>query len=98
MMEKLGNFLAKESKTFDKFRQFKALVEKQSGHQIKVLRSNKGGGYDSNDFHDFCKLHGIKRQFSTRYTPQQNGVAKNKNKIITNMFRGMLTTKHLKDF
>jgi hypothetical protein len=40
-------FLAKKYETFDKFREFKAMVEKQSGHQIKVLRSDRGGEYDS---------------------------------------------------
>jgi transposase InsO family protein len=39
--------------------------------------------------------HGIKRQFTTRYTPQQNGVAERKNRTIMNMARSMLKEKHL---
>jgi hypothetical protein len=36
-------FLKHKSETFDKFKEFKALVEKHSGLSIKILRSNKGG-------------------------------------------------------
>jgi transposase InsO family protein len=70
-------------------------VEKQSGHHIKVLRSNRGGEYDSHVFHDFYKKHGIKRQFKSRYTPKKNGVAERKIKTIINMARSMLKEKQL---
>ena len=62
---------------------------------IKILRSNGGGEYDSHEFSDFCKQHGIQRQFTTRYTPQQNGVAEQKNRTIMNMDRSMLSHKKL---
>ena len=71
------------------------MVEKQSGQCIKVLRSNRGGEYDCNAFVNFCRLNGIKRQFTTRYTPQQNGVEERKNRKIMNMARSMLKAKHL---
>jgi hypothetical protein len=68
-------FLKHKSETFDKFKEFKALVEKQSGLSIKILRSDRGGEYKSNEFLEYCRYHGIKKQFTTSYTPQQNGVA-----------------------
>ena len=71
------------------------MVEKQSGHQIKILRSDRRGEYDSKEFNNFCKHHGIKRQFTARYTPQQNSVAERKNRTIMNMARSMLKEKHL---
>lgn len=60
---------------FNKFKEFKDLVEKQSDHKIKVLRSDNGGEYCSKEFDDYCKHTGIVRQKTTLYTPQQNGVA-----------------------
>ena len=52
-------FLRHKSETFSKFKEFKALIEKQSGKSIKMLRSDGGGEYDSHEFSDFCKQHGI---------------------------------------
>jgi len=60
--------LKQKSETFEKLKEFKALAENQSDRQIKVLRSNHDGEYDSNEFHHDCKQHGIRRQSTTRYT------------------------------
>lgn len=38
---------------FKNFRKFKAMVEKQSGTSIKVLRTNKGGEFLSKEFNQF---------------------------------------------
>ncbi|GJQ90629.1 putative ribonuclease H-like domain-containing protein [Tanacetum coccineum] len=40
---------------------------------------------------EFCGLKGIKGEFSVARTPQQNGVAKRKNKILIEAVRTMLT-------
>ena len=79
-----------KSEVFEKFCNFKALVEKQSGLHIKVLRTDRGGEYISKDFLRFCRENGIHKQFTTRYTPQQNGVAERKNRTIMDMVRSML--------
>ena len=55
---------------FEKFKSFKALVENESDHKIKCLRSDRGGEFTSNEFFDFCEEHGIRREFSTARTPQ----------------------------
>ena len=36
-------FMQKKSETYSKFCEFKALVEKESGKQVKALRSDNGG-------------------------------------------------------
>lgn len=87
--------LKHKHEVFHYFCQFKVLVEKQSGHYIKALRTDRGGEYISNDFIRFCKDHGIHKQFTARYTPQQNGVAERKNRTIMEMARSMLKAKHL---
>jgi hypothetical protein len=43
-------FMQKKDQTFSKFCEFKALVEKESGKQVKALRSDNGGEYISNEF------------------------------------------------
>ena len=69
-------------------------MEKHSDFYIKCLRTNIGGEYISTKFQNFCKVHGIYNQFTTRYTPQQNGVVERKNITIMEMACSMLTTKH----
>ena len=52
-------FMQKKSKTYSKFCEFKVLVEKESGKQVKALRSDNGGEYISGEFKDFCSTKGI---------------------------------------
>ena len=47
--------LKQKIEMFECFHNYKALDEKQSGHYIKVLRTDRGGEYISNEFIDFCK-------------------------------------------
>ena len=47
-------FMQKKDQTFSKFCEFKALVEKESGKQVKALQSDNGGEYISNKFKDLC--------------------------------------------
>lgn len=44
------------------------MVEKESEHEIKVLRSDRGGEYTSNEFNSFCESFGIKRELTVPYT------------------------------
>jgi len=64
---------------FEVFKRFKSLAENESGRSVKILRSDRGGEYNLIEFIQFCDSHGIKRQYTARYTPQQNGVAERKN-------------------
>ena len=47
-------FMKTKGQVFKRFQEFKALVKNQTGTKIKVLRSDNGGEYTSNDFNDFC--------------------------------------------
>ena len=88
-------FLEEKSEALAAFQKFKALVEKESGHYIKILRTDRGGEYSSGKFLQFTQQEGIKHQKTTAYTPQQNGVAERKNRTILDMVRSMLKTKSL---
>lgn len=67
--------MKKKDEVFTWFRHFKALIENQSEKKIKILRTNNGTEYESNEFQDYCRDAGIKRETTTPYTPEQNGVA-----------------------
>src|SRR4051812_20219851 len=61
-----------KDETFEKFKHFKALVEKQTERKIKTLRSDNGGEYTSHAFSRYLKEHGIQHQKSAPYVPEQN--------------------------
>ena len=75
-------FMQKKDQTFSRFCDFKALTEKESGKKIRALWNENGGEYVSQQFKDFCATEGIKRELTTTHNPQQNGVAKRKNRSI----------------
>ena len=77
------------------FLAYKALVEKQSGHQIIKLRSDNGEEYVNSKFATFCTEQGIQQQHTIPYTPQQNGVAERKNHTLKEMANCMIQSKGL---
>jgi len=83
---------------FQDFFNFKAMVEKEKGVNIKCLRSDGGGEYFSNEFSEYLKEHGIQRKYSCSYSPQQNGVAERKNMHIAEIARAMLNEKNLPNY
>ncbi len=87
-----------KGEVFQHFLNFKAMVEKEKGVSIKCLRSDGGGEYFSNEFSEYLKEHGIQRKYSCSYSPQQNGVAKRKNKHIAEITHAMLNEKNLPNY
>jgi transposase InsO family protein len=86
---------AEEGSNILKFCDFKSLVEKESGKQVKALRSDNGGEYVSNEFKDFCGKEGIRRELIVPHSPHQNGIAERKNRTIVGAARAMLNDKGL---
>ena len=56
--------------------------------KIKVLKSDRGGEYESS-FVDFCAQHGIIHETTSPYLPQSNGVAEQKNRTLKEMMNAM---------
>ncbi|GJR90926.1 pol polyprotein [Tanacetum coccineum] len=67
-----------KDEAIDKFVLYKTEVENQLGRKIKVVRSDRGGEYVS-PFTKICAKHGNRHEFTTPYSPQQNGIAERKN-------------------
>ena len=51
--------LKKKIEVFNKFKEYKSLVENQIGKKIKVLRNDNGGEFCEKEFEQFCKQCGI---------------------------------------
>ena len=63
-------FLKQKSEVFQHLKDFKALVETQSGKKIKVLQTNNGGEYVNHEIHNLFHEAGIQLQHTVPYTLQ----------------------------
>ena len=87
--------LHSKDEALNSFKTYKAEVENQLEKKIKVIRSDRGGEYESAAFSDFCAQNGIVHQTTAPYTPQQNGVAERKNRTLKEMINSMLNSSGL---
>ena len=80
---------------FQKFLEWKAMVERSTGHKVKILRSDNGGEYTSNKFEDYLKKEGIRHKYTIPKTPEQNGVSERMNRTLVEKLRSMLIDSKL---
>ena len=59
----------KMSEFFEKFKEFHAEVEKQLNSSIKILRSDRGGGYLVYEFKNYLIKNGILSQLVAHGIP-----------------------------
>lgn len=90
-------FLKSKGEVFANFKTFKAKVENQNGFHIKTLRTDNGGEFVLEEFNRFFDEHGIHRELTTPYTPEQNDVSERKNRTVVEMALSMLKEKGLPD-
>jgi transposase InsO family protein len=62
-------FMKTKGQVFNRFQEFKALVENQTGKKVRVPRTDNGGEYTSKEFIDFCAGEGIRRELIVPYNP-----------------------------
>nr|GEX44288.1 putative ribonuclease H-like domain-containing protein [Tanacetum cinerariifolium] len=83
-------FLATKDETSPIIKTFIIGLENQLSLNVKVIRSDNRTEFKNNDLNQFCRIKGIKRRFSAPRTPQQNGIAKRKNRTLIEAARTML--------
>ena len=64
--------LKSKSEVAEKFAQFVALAETQTGLRVRTLRIYNRGEYITSKMSKFCTNHGIMQRFTPPYTPQLN--------------------------
>jgi hypothetical protein len=62
-------FLGQKSEVFEHLKDFKALVETQSGKKIKFLQTDNGGDYVNHEIQNICHEAEIHLQHIVPYTP-----------------------------
>ena len=85
-------FIKNKDEVLTKFKEYVSFVENQSGNRghVKILRSDNGGEYTSNNFVKYCAEKGISHEFTSPYCPEQNGVAERLNRTIMESVRSMI--------
>lgn len=83
--------LKNKSEAFEKFKEYKAEAEKQTGESIKTLRSDRGGEYLSHEFKNYLRECDIVSQLTPPGTPQWNGVSERRNRTLLDMVRSMMS-------
>lgn len=86
--------LSSKDEDLDKFKIFKSEVELQTCEKIKRLRTDMGGEYyDPTYFQSIGVIH----ELTAPYSPQQNGIAERKNRILKEMVNSMMSNSGLSD-
>jgi transposase InsO family protein len=79
-----------KSEALEKFKEWKALREKESGKQVKRFCTDGGGEYTSKKFAEYLKSEGILKETTTPYDPQSNVVVERANHTIMERVQCML--------
>ena len=65
--------------------------------KVKKVRSDNGSEFRNTRVEELCDEKRIKHEFSTKYTPEQNGLVERKNRTLIDMARSMLSEYNVSD-
>ncbi|GJV48794.1 retrovirus-related pol polyprotein from transposon TNT 1-94 [Tanacetum coccineum] len=78
---------------------FIRMVENQNDVKVKQIRIDNETEFRNHELKSFCDKKGISQNFSSPYTPEQNGVAERKNRTLIEaartMLNGSVLSKHI---
>ena len=87
--------LTSKTEAAEAVKKFKARAEAESGKKLRVLRTDRGGGFTSVEFVAYCADQGVVRHHTAPYSPQQNGVVERRNQTVVGMARSMMKAKSM---
>ncbi|GJW17244.1 retrovirus-related pol polyprotein from transposon TNT 1-94 [Tanacetum coccineum] len=78
--------------------EYSRMVENQNAVKVKQIKTDNRTEFKNSELESFYDEKGISQNFSSLYTPEQNGVAKRKNKTLIEpartMLNGLVLSKH----
>ncbi|UYV69068.1 K02A2.6-like [Cordylochernes scorpioides] len=77
------------------FDSYLARAERETGHKLKVLRSDNGLEYCNHEFKTRLEQLGIKHELTNTYSPPMNGVAERANRVLLDITRSCLQSAEL---
>ncbi|GJZ61413.1 retrovirus-related pol polyprotein from transposon TNT 1-94 [Tanacetum coccineum] len=92
------HFLKNKSQAPEMIMSFIKMVENQNDVKVKQIRIDNGTEFRNHELESFCNEKEISHNFSSPYTPEQNGVAERKNRTVIEasrtMLNGSILSKH----
>jgi transposase InsO family protein len=82
--------LTQKSQVGDAVKAILLYLENQTGHTVKVVRTDRGTEFVNSDLREFFQSKGIRHETSAPYTPQQNGRAERFNRSLKEKVRMLL--------
>jgi hypothetical protein len=71
------------------FKDWRALVEKETGREVKIFRTDNGGKYTSNDFNAYLRCGRIHHEVTAPCMSAQNGRLEHCHRTIMNRERAI---------
>ena len=88
-------FLKQKSDVFSTFKDWKTMIETQTGRQVKCLCTDNGLKFCYDEFNTLCKKEGIVRHRIVLHTPQHNDVVEHMDRTLMEKVRCMLSNATL---
>jgi transposase InsO family protein len=79
----------------DMIKLYQQVAEGETDRKLRAFRTAHGGEFKSTGFIKHCIEHGMRRQLTAPYTPQQNSVVEHRNQTMVGMARSLLKVKGL---
>ena len=88
-------FLNSKNQIFEKFLEWKAMVERSTGRKLKAICTDNGGEFTSKEFETHLTAEGVRHELTIPKNPEQNGVAEGMNRTLVKTARSMLINANL---
>jgi transposase InsO family protein len=72
------------------FKEWKVMVERETGHQVRIYQTDNNGEFTSKDFKKYLHKASIKHQLTTPYTSAENGKAERCHRTLLNRARAIM--------
>jgi transposase InsO family protein len=87
--------LSSKDQVDDAIQKFQVRVKCRTGEKLGGLRTDRGGEFNSKNFAEYCLEHGVWRQLTMPYSPQQNGVVERRNGTVVGTAKSMMKVKSM---
>ncbi|PIL29731.1 transcription factor [Ganoderma sinense ZZ0214-1] len=93
-----GKKYTEKNQAFPAYKKLDVEVETQEGHKIKVLHTDNGGEFTSNEFITYLESRSMKPDTTVHDTPEQNGIAECTNCMLAEHAHAMLVNSGLPQY